>query len=230
MSADYLALAIAPVLIRTGARCDARVRFDLAAGRERLSLAGLVPGRNGGVDMNASLQAVLTDAERLLVTETEPSSLAPLDEDAAVDLHARIRRARDKYVSQYRRSASARVPEHGGRGKARPMGRQAAMKAEAFEDALARVSRRVAVLARHSAAELRRERIAAARAAKAPQGAAASTLGIALPAQRKGSGNVADDRAVRPPDLQRQRATARAAGARKQAKRDSRKAGAGRTG
>jgi hypothetical protein len=180
--------------------------------------------------MNASLQAVLTDAERLLVTETEPSSLAPLDEDAAVDLHARIRRARDKYVSQYRRGASARIPEHGGRGKARPVGQRAAMKAEAFEDALARVSRRVAVLARHSATQLRRERIAAARAAKAPQGAAASTPGITLPAQRKGSGNVVDDRAVGPPDLQRQRATARAAGARKQAKRDSRKAGAGRTG
>ena len=73
MSADYLALAIAPALIRAGASCDARVRFDLAAGRERLSMAGLVPGRNGGVDMNASLQAVLTDAERLLVTETEPA-------------------------------------------------------------------------------------------------------------------------------------------------------------
>jgi hypothetical protein len=47
MSVDYLALAIAPVLIRAGASSDARVRFDLAVGRERLSLAGLVPGRNG---------------------------------------------------------------------------------------------------------------------------------------------------------------------------------------
>jgi hypothetical protein len=37
------------------------------------------------------------------------------------------------------------------------------MKAEAFEEALARVSRRVAALARQSAAELRAERLEAAR-------------------------------------------------------------------
>jgi hypothetical protein len=41
------------------------------------------------------------------------------------------------------------------------------MKAEAFEEALSRVSRRVAVLARQSAARLRAERLAAARAAGA---------------------------------------------------------------
>jgi hypothetical protein len=40
------------------------------------------------------------------------------------------------------------------------------MKAEAFEEALSRVSPRVAVLARQAAARLRAERLAAARAAK----------------------------------------------------------------
>jgi hypothetical protein len=177
-----------------------------------------------GVEMNASLQAVLTDAERLLVAETEPSSLGPLDEDATADLHGRIRRARDKYVGQYRRAASARVAEQGGRGKARPVNTRAAMKAEAFEDALARVSRRLAVLARQSAAQLRRDRIASAQARKAGRRALVAAAGGEVPAQRTAEGRRSDDRAPRTPDLQKRRATTRAAGARKQAKRDSRRA------
>src|ERR1700730_7756854 len=112
------------------------------------------PGRNRGKHMNASLLAVLSDAERLLVAQTEPTELAALDEDAAIEFEARIRRTRNKYVSQYRRGASAAVPEQGGRGKARPENTRAAMKAEAFEEALSRVSRRVAVLARQAAQKL----------------------------------------------------------------------------
>src|SRR5689334_9037186 len=81
--------------------------------------------------MNASLLAVLNDAERLLVAETGRAELAALDEDAAIELETRIRRARNKYVGQYRRTASAAVAEHGGRGRARPENKRAAMKAEA---------------------------------------------------------------------------------------------------
>jgi hypothetical protein len=57
--------------------------------------------------MNASLLAVLNDPERLLVAETERAPLAVLDEDAAIELATRIRRARNKYVGQYRRAARA---------------------------------------------------------------------------------------------------------------------------
>ena len=117
--------------------------------------------------MNASLLAVLNDTERLLVAETGRAELAALDEDAAIELETRIRRVRNKYVGQYRRAASAAVPEHGGRGRAGPENKRAAMKAEAFEEALSRVSRRVAALARQAAAELRAERLAAAKAARA---------------------------------------------------------------
>src|SRR6202042_907334 len=78
----------------------------------------------------------------------------------------RIRRARNKYVGMYRRGASTRVAEHGARGRARPENAVARQKAEAFERALSEVSRRVAVLARQSAAQLRAERLALARAAK----------------------------------------------------------------
>jgi len=173
--------------------------------------------------MNASLLAVLNDAERLLVAETGRAELAALDEDAAIELETRVRRARNKYVSQYRRGASAAVAEHGGRGKARPENKRAAMKAEAFEEALSRVSRRVAVLARQAAAELRAERLAAARAARQGRGPEA---GAALPAVgRTGpmvTGEPTGDRALRSPASEKRRASTRATDARQQAKRDSR--------
>jgi hypothetical protein len=57
--------------------------------------------------MNAALLAVLNDAERLLVAETGRAELAALDEDAAIELETRIRRARNKYAGQYRRAAGA---------------------------------------------------------------------------------------------------------------------------
>lgn len=173
--------------------------------------------------MNASLLAVLNNAERLLIAQTERAELAALDEDAAIELEGRIRRARNKYVGLYRRGASAGVVEHGGRGKARPENTRAAMKAEAFEEALSRVSRRVAVLARQSAAELRAERLAAARAARQghrPDAGAAAPVGDGQgPAV---TGEPTGDRALRSPASQRARASARAQGARQQAKRDSR--------
>jgi hypothetical protein len=173
--------------------------------------------------MNKSLLAVLNDAERLLVGQTGRAELAALDEDAAIELEARIRRARNKYIGQYRRTASAAVAEHGGRGKARPENTRAAMKAEAFEEALSLVSRRVAVLARQSAAELRAERLAAARAARQSQGPGAREAEPA--AGRKGpavTGEPIGDRALRSPALAKRRASTRATGARRQAKRDSR--------
>jgi hypothetical protein len=172
--------------------------------------------------MNASLLAVLNDAERLMVAETDRDKLAELDEDAAIELETRIRRARNKYVGQYRRGASAAVAEHGGRGKARPENKTARMKAEAFEESLSRISRRVATLARQAAAELRAERIAAARAAR--QGRAPATPAEPAPA-RQGptvTGEPTGDRALSSPVSAKRRASTRAIGARQQAKRDSR--------
>ena len=173
--------------------------------------------------MNATLLAVLNDDERLLVAETEPEQLAPLSEDEAVELHARIRRARNKYTGLYRRGASARVAEKGRRGKARPADDRAAIKAEAFEQALSGVSRRVAVLAGQSAARLRGERIEMARAAK--QGTGPDVDGPAPAHTRAGrpvTGAKSGDRAVRSPATEKRRASTQAAGARRQAKRDSR--------
>src|ERR1700733_13507584 len=109
---------------------------------------------------NKSLERSLNEAEWLLLAETKRAALADLDEDELLALHTRTRRARTKYVTQYRRAASARVADVGGRGAARPKNRRAADKAEAFEKALARVSTALAAAARMSAAELRSERLA----------------------------------------------------------------------
>lgn len=178
--------------------------------------------------MDAATRAVLNESEKLLIAETSREALAALDEDAAIELETRIRRARGKYVSQYRRAASARVAEHGGRGRARPENARAAQKAEAFERALSRVSRRVAALAAQSAAELRAARLALARDAKQRDWPGAGEM---VPGQR-GPGSGAStvpagrtgDRALRNPASERDRAGTLAAGARQQAKRDSKRA------
>ncbi len=105
--------------------------------------------------MTAAAQA-LSEDELAVVRATDRDALAGLDEDALLDLHAQIRRARTKYVGQYRRQASARVSDTGGRGKARPQNQRARDKAEIFEAALARVSTALAKAARESAAQLAR--------------------------------------------------------------------------
>ncbi len=163
----------------------------------------------------------LTDAEQALVRETERDRMAGLDEDALVALHGRVRRARDKYVKLYRRQAASRVVEHGGRGKARPKGTRDAGKAEVFEDALARVSRALAAAARASAAALREERLSAARSVRGSGPArtrpAKSTRVPAKAARVPAKRNAGTDA----PGLRKRRATTRAAGARRQARRDA---------
>jgi hypothetical protein len=57
-------------------------------------------------------QAVLnsmTAAEQPLVAETSLDAMAGLVEEELVALHSRVRRARSKYVSKYRRHASGAV-------------------------------------------------------------------------------------------------------------------------
>ena len=154
----------------------------------------------------------------MLVRETEPARLSELDEDDLLALHARVRRARDKFTTSYRREASTKVAAYGGRGKARPKNTRNAQKAEVFEEALARVSRRVAVAARHSAAELRSDRLEAARAERntAPPRPAVQQRSAPRGSQRPQTAPASA------PAVRRQQASTKAAGARRQARRDSR--------
>jgi hypothetical protein len=165
--------------------------------------------------MNKAVLNSMTDAERRLVAETEREALTELDEDALLELHSRVRRARTKYVKLYRRQTSARVAQHGGRGNAYAKNQRDRDKAEIFELALARVSRRVDVVAKHAAAELRAERLDAA---KSNRGQPPSS-----PAPSSAEAKVAPRRqATKTTGGLKKDASSRAAGARRQAKRDNR--------
>ncbi len=113
---------------------------------QRGSLARLADHAEETV-VNKALLGSLTEAEWLLVQESEPDALAELDEDELLALHGRVQRARTKYVKVYRRGASAAVAERGGRGLSHAKNQRARDKAEIFETVLARVSRRVGVVA-----------------------------------------------------------------------------------
>ena len=164
--------------------------------------------------MTVSLSS-LRDDELDLLRETESERMAQLDEDELLELHTRVRRARTKYVKLYRRQASVRVEDVGGRGLARAKNRRNADKAEIFEEALATVSKRVDVVARRAAAELKAERLAAARATSpGPR-----TDGRVV-APRAGESRV-PAHATTTGGLKRD-ASSQAQGARRQAARDSR--------
>lgn len=167
----------------------------------------------------ARLPEPLAESERNVLREAERQRLLDLDEDELIELHARVRRARNKHVKLYRRQASARVAEVGSRGAARPRNVRNAQKAELFEDALSRVSRQLAVVARRSAAELKAERLAAARAARitSPPQSDRPAVTLGQPIAKS-----APKRRAPSPDMLKQRAGAQAVGARKQARRDSR--------
>lgn len=167
--------------------------------------------------MNKALLNSLTEADRLLIAETEPDALALLDEDALLGLHARIGRARTKYVKLYRRQASASVDKRGGRGLAYPKNQRDRGKAEIFELGLARVSRRVGVVAREASDSLRAERISAARAGGSAPPAVASS-------REAGPSRIESGRrrAVKTTGGVKKDASTRATGARRQATRDSR--------
>ncbi|QDP98796.1 hypothetical protein FOE78_13480 [Microlunatus elymi] len=156
----------------------------------------------------------MSEAERQLLAETERDQLSGLDEDDLLELHARVRRARNKYSKLYRRRAAEKVGEVGGRGKAYGQNQRDRDKAEVFEDALARVSRQVAAAAKQAAAELKAERIEAARSngsgpAAPPPKQPATPKGRAR-VHQKTTGGLKKD------------ADSRAKGVRRQAKRDNR--------
>jgi hypothetical protein len=166
--------------------------------------------------MDAVLNS-LTEAELAIARSAEPRALADLDEDDLLELHGRVRRARNKYLGQYRRQAAARVRDAGGRGKARAENQRARDKAEVFETALARVSSALARAARRAAAELKTERLAAARLATG------TPRVTRAPAPAPGADTSAADRPPRKSTGRRKRdASDVAIGRRNQARRDNR--------
>ncbi len=161
---------------------------------------------------------VLSEADKKLVLEAEPKRLKALDEDQLIDLHARVRRARNRHVKLYRREAGAQVSTDRARALASKKSRRNAARAEVFEETLARVSRRLSAEARASADALRAERLEQARSAKARSSKGAKRT--AGSGKASGSGRTA--RKAVSPATKKERASTKAAGKRRQAKRDSR--------
>ncbi len=175
--------------------------------------------------MNQSTRKMLNSSERQLLRETEPAKLRKRDEDELVELHRRVRRARTKYAKLYRRRSSAQVKAHGTRAMASKANKRTSIKAEVFEDALARVSQRLAKKAAAEADQLREERLAAARAAKGGGGgkrAKKSGKGKAGKGGKSGRKLAREKKQLRTPERKRAAASSRAATRRKQAKRNSR--------
>lgn len=168
--------------------------------------------------MTVEIPKFLTASQADLVRETEPKRMDKLDEDALLELHTRVRRARSKYVKLYRQTGASRVGLKGARGHARPGNVGNAAKAEVFELALARVSARVDVVARAAAEELKAERLAAAAAARGSTGPGSTPggggSGAAAPSTRR--------RATKTTGGLKRDASSRAKGAARQAKKDSR--------
>jgi len=158
----------------------------------------------------------MSDVELMILRETEPSELGGLDEDGLLDLHTRVRRARNKHVGQYRRGAGTKVQTARARGAAYTRSQRARDKAEVFEIALARVSTALAKAARLSAAELKAERLAAAR----------SDGTGPVPAQRPEDSQpppTAERASAKSPARLKREASSLAEGARRQARRDARR-------
>ena len=170
--------------------------------------------------MDKKTRQMLNDAEQELLRATEPDRLKKLDEDELIDLHGRVRRARTKYTKLHRRRGAAQVKADSSRTRSSAHHRNA-VKAEAFEDALARVSRRLAREAWLSADRLREERLAAARAVKRGKSAPGKKAKGA-PSSKPSSGKARAADKKKTPASKRDTAAARASGKRKQAKRDAR--------
>lgn len=160
----------------------------------------------------------LGKAERDLLRETEDDRIAGLDEDDLIDLHKRIRRARNKYVGVYRRKGSTKVAAKGGRGLAKEKNARNAGRAEVFEDALARVSARLAAVAAAEAEALKQARLSAA---TTPGTWPGSEQAPAEGDDEQASAKVSD-RTPKGPGRAKRNASTKAQGKRRQAKRDAR--------
>lgn len=174
-----------------------------------------MPPTKNGINAMESQLGILKDEERDLIREIESERMDLLDEDELLALHKRVRRARKKHTKNYRRRAAAGVKAEGSRGGARPRHGKSAQRAEIFEEALARVSRRLAAVAEETHAALKAERLERAQAGKSTgpvQESTGNSGGVGpghTPKHQNSAGTI------------KKQASSQAANAKRQAKRDS---------
>jgi hypothetical protein len=163
------------------------------------------------------LHTLFTAKEQTLLVATEPARLKELSEDELDDLLTLVRRARNKYTKLYRRQSADLVAASSSRRGTSTSNQRTKRKAEIFEDALARVARALASAARETAAELKRERLAAARAATGTPAVATSD-----PTPAASSGSQRSRSATGPNTDPARQSSKKASGARRQAATDRR--------
>ncbi|HEY5855861.1 MAG TPA: hypothetical protein VIW24_17925 [Aldersonia sp.] len=168
----------------------------------------------------------LGEDDYLLIRETKRKNLKELDEDELIDLHQRIRRARNKYVGVYRRTGAQKVASKKARGHAKSANQRNHARAEAFEDALAKVSLRLSTVAAQAALELKEERLDRARSsspsfADLPDGGKVGAGASAATGKTSG-GRMRVDATRQSPGRKKYEASSRAAGKRRQGKKDKR--------
>ena len=123
--------------------------------------------------LDAATRRLLTADEAKLIEQTSVAALDKKTLDEVGAIYDRVRKGRDKYRGLHRRQASNQVRRDHARGTGANKNLGSSSKYEIFEEALGRVSKREADLAKQSAGELKKARlIAAAAEAKAKKSAA----------------------------------------------------------
>ena len=123
--------------------------------------------------LDAATRRLLTADEAKLIEQTTVAALDSKDLDAVGAIYDRVRKGRDKYRGLHRRQASSQVRRDHARGTGANKNMGSASKYEIFEEALGRVSKREAELAKQNAGDLKKARlIAIAEAAEATKAAA----------------------------------------------------------
>lgn len=176
--------------------------------------------------MNRAGSKLMTKGERELLAQTTKKRLAKLDVEELMELHARVRRARNKYQKLYRRQSFEQVKTDKSRGLAAPKNKRTSVKAEVFEDALSDVSSQLAIASKKSAKKLREQRLSSA-SPKPAKGAAGKNRAARRSdktdtSRTKNSSKRKGDRSLKSPVSKKAKASSKATGKRRQAKKDGR--------
>jgi hypothetical protein len=120
-----------------------------------------------------TVKSLLTDTEYELFLESLPDRIGDLDKKGLRSGVTRTRRARDKYADLQRRQAGAKRQRAGGRGAALGANERTAQKADIFGEALARFEAQIDKIERAEVLEARRASLE--RTGKARKKAGATT-------------------------------------------------------
>ena len=114
--------------------------------------------------LDAATRRLLTADEAKLIEQTSVAALDKRNLDEVGAIYDRVRKGRDKYRGLHRRQASSQVGKDHARGTGANKNMGSASKYEIYEEALGRVSKREAELAKQNAGDLKKARLIAAAA------------------------------------------------------------------